>query len=67
MKKWVGWWLKREERLRNGCREEIGFPMTDTGHREWLGNGPLKLQKEWQNGNGESDWGMILRVTKKMI
>ena len=20
----------------NGCREEIGLPMTDTGHREWL-------------------------------
>ena len=22
--------------LRNGFREEIGLPMTDTGHREWL-------------------------------
>ena len=27
---------KREELLRNGFREEIGLPMTDTGHREWL-------------------------------
>ena len=38
------WWneevgravAKREELLRNGFREEIGLPMTDTGHREWL-------------------------------
>ena len=34
MKKLVGRWLKREELLRNGCREEIGLPMIDTGHRE---------------------------------
>ena len=34
IKKWVGWWPKREELLRNGFREEIGLPMTDTGHRE---------------------------------
>ena len=36
MKKWVERWPKREELLRNGFREEIGLPMTDTGHREWL-------------------------------
>ena len=36
MKKWVGRWPKKEELLRNGFREEIGLPMTDTGHREWL-------------------------------
>ena len=24
------------ELLRNGFREEIGLPMTDTGRREWL-------------------------------
>ena len=36
MKKWVGHWPKREEHLRNDCREEIGLPMTDTGHRAWL-------------------------------
>ena len=36
MKKWVGRWPKREELLRNGFREEIVLPMTDTGHREWL-------------------------------
>ena len=36
MKKLVGRWPKREELLRNGFREEIGLPMTDTGHREWL-------------------------------
>ena len=29
-------WPKREELLRDGFREEIGLPMTDTGHREWL-------------------------------
>ena len=29
-------WPKREELLRNGFREEIGLPITDTGHREWL-------------------------------
>ena len=29
---------KREELLRNGFREEIGLPMTDTGHREWRRN-----------------------------
>ena len=29
-------WPKREELLRNGYREEIGLPITDTGHREWL-------------------------------
>ena len=27
---------KIEEHLRNGWREEIGLPMTDTGHRDWL-------------------------------
>ena len=36
MKKWVGRWPKREELLRNGFRAEIGLPMTDAGHREWL-------------------------------
>ena len=36
MKKWVGQWPKREELLRNGFREEIGLPKTDTRHREWL-------------------------------
>ena len=45
MKKWVGQWPKREERLRNiyreerlrnGYREEIGLPKTGTGRREWL-------------------------------
>ena len=36
MKKCVGQWPKREELLRNGVRDEIGLPMTDTGHREWL-------------------------------
>ena len=36
MKKWVGRWPKTEELLRNGFREEIGLPMTDTGHSEWL-------------------------------
>ena len=38
------WWneevgravAEREELLRNCFREEIGLPMTDTGHREWL-------------------------------
>ena len=32
----VGRSPKREELLRNGFREEIGLPMTDTKHREWL-------------------------------
>ena len=32
MKKLVGRWSKREELLSNGFREEIGSPMTDTGH-----------------------------------
>ena len=27
-------WPKREALLRNGYREEIGLPMTDTGHRK---------------------------------
>ena len=36
MKKRVGRWPKREELLRNGYREEIGLPKTDTGLREWL-------------------------------
>ena len=33
---WVGRWPKREERLRNGFREEIGLPMRDIGRRERL-------------------------------
>ena len=39
MKKLVGRLPKREELLRNSCREEIVLPylpMTDSGHREWL-------------------------------
>ena len=36
MNKLVRRWPKREELLRNGFRGEIGLPMTDTGHREWL-------------------------------
>ena len=35
MKKWVGRWPKREL-LRDGFRDDIGLPITDTGHREWL-------------------------------
>ena len=36
MKKRVGRSSQREELFRNGFREEIGLPMTNTGHREWL-------------------------------
>ena len=36
MNKCVGWCRKREELLRNGFREEIGLPIPDTRHREWL-------------------------------
>ena len=36
MKKWIERWPKREELLKNGFREEIGLPMRDTGHIEWL-------------------------------
>ena len=41
-RKMIDWWneevckAKREEPLKNGYREEIGYPMTGTGHREWL-------------------------------
>ena len=31
MKKWVERWQKREKLLRNGFREEIGVPMTESG------------------------------------
>ena len=44
-------------------RRDIGLPMTDTGRREWLRNWQSKLQKEWRTGEGESDLGMISRVT----
>ena len=47
-----GWGGGRKEK---SFREEIGLPMTDTGHREWLCNGQLNLQKEWRFSNGESD------------
>ena len=57
-------WAKRGELLRNGFRREIGLPMTDTGHRGWLRNGQFKLQKECRTGDGESDCGMMSRVTK---
>ena len=38
------WWneevgravAEKRRALRNGFREEIGLPMTDTGRREWL-------------------------------
>ena len=37
------WWnevgravAEKRSALRNGFREEIGLPMTDKGHREWL-------------------------------
>ena len=38
------WWneevgravAEKRRALENGFREEIGLPMTDTGHREWL-------------------------------
>ena len=49
MKKWVGRWPKREELLINGFIEEIGLPMTDTGHKEWWGNWQSMLQKEWRS------------------
>ena len=45
MKKWVGRWPKREELLRNVFREEIGIPVTDTGHREWLRNSQSSCKK----------------------
>ena len=56
MKKWVGRWPKMR------CVFE-----------EWLqrrdGNGQLKLQKEkeWWTGDGESDLGMISRITKRCL
>ena len=30
-------------------------------------NWQSKLQKEWRTGDGESDWGMISRVTKDIL
>ena len=36
IKKWVGRCPEREEHLSNGFREEIGSPMKDTRHSEWL-------------------------------
>ena len=38
---WSEWWNEDvsravAEKTRNDFREEIGLPMTDTGHREWL-------------------------------
>ena len=62
MTNWVGRWQKIEELFRNGFREEIGLPMIETGQRS--GCEP-KLQKEWRTGDGESDWLMISRVTKR--
>ena len=64
IKKWVWRWPKREEILRNGYREEIGLPMIDAGTERDC-ESHLKLQKEWRTGDGESDWGMISRVTKR--
>ena len=62
IKKWVGWWPKREELLKNGFREEIGLPMTDTAGREsdcetgspsWKKNGGPAMGRaigEWFRG-----------------
>ena len=75
-KKLVERWAKREELLRNGFIEEIGLPMTDTGHREWLRvqvekkNGGLALgedQYRWRNdfeGNEKMFWKEVKRVRK---
>ena len=57
-------WPKRDDLLMNGFREEIGLPMTDTEHKEWLWNGQSKLAKAWRTGNGETYLGIILRVIK---
>ena len=54
--------VEKRRVLRNCFREEIGLPMADTGHRE---NGQSKVQKEWRTGEGESDSGMISKVTKR--
>ena len=51
-KKVGGWWPKREELLRNGYREEIGMPMTDTKHRVVVKR-PVKVAKrmpDWRWG-----------------
>ena len=48
--------------------EEVGRVVDereDTEHIEWLRNGQPKLQRERRTGDGESDWGMISRVTKR--
>ena len=42
---WVGRWPKREELLRNGFREEIGLPMTDTGTGSGLETGNPSCKK----------------------
>ena len=34
--KWVARWPKSEVLLRNGFREEIWLPITDSGHRVWV-------------------------------
>ena len=46
-----------------GWQQKRGEPMTGTGQRVVV-KPALKLQKEWQIGDGESDWGIISRVTK---
>ena len=53
IKKWEGRFPKREELLRNGFRNGMGLPMTDTGHRECLCNWQFKLQKVIRVRKGE--------------
>ena len=54
MKKLVERWPKREELLRNGFREEIGLPMTDTGHRELVA---VKLAVQAAKRMADRRWG----------
>ena len=75
MKKWVGRWPKREELLRNGFREEIGLPKTDTGHRVVVKRAVqvAKRMGDWRwglrfrndfEGNKKMFWKEVKRVRK---
>ena len=54
MKKSVERWLKREEILRTGFREEIGLPMTDTGTESGCETGSLSCKKNGRPAMGRA-------------
>ena len=53
---------RKRRAIEEWLQRKIGLPRTDTGTKRGCETGTSSCKK---NGDGESDWGIISRVTKR--